>query len=92
MLREWIPRAVEVFGPDFEYTLDLRLAYARASFEDTRTQNLIEALVILEDVVTRMQRIYGSHPYRREAQAFLECARMRGEDADAAGVGSSKAL
>ena len=92
LLREWIPRAVEVFGPDFEYTPDLRLAYARAIFEDTRTQNLIEALVILEDVVTRMQRIYGFYPYTREAQAFLECARMRGEDADAAGVGSSKAL
>ena len=85
-LREWIARAVDIFGPDFQYTLDLRHALARALHEDPRASQdaLIEALAILEELEPKMRKIYGnSHPHTRENREYLEGARMRREDIDA---------
>ena len=63
--------------------LDLRMAYAWALYEDPRASqdDVLEAVVVLEDAETRIRRVFGdSHPFTGENQEHLEGARMRRED------------
>ena len=65
------------------HTIVVRQAYAEALYCDARASraDILEALVLLEDVVRALRRILGKHhPDTLDALADLERARMRGED------------
>ena len=83
---KWIPRAVAALGSNQEHTLDLRQIHARALYLNkcASREDLIEALVILEDNSAKILRTFGPlHPFTRQGQAYVEDVRMRCEDADA---------
>ena len=70
-------------GPTDHHTIVVRQTYAEALYCDARASraDILEALVLLEDVVRALRRILGKHhPDTLDALADLERARMRGED------------
>ena len=74
-LREQIPLALDVVGPNDDRTLKMRWRYALVlQIEGKYT----EAVAILEDVEQRCRRVFGdSHPTTAGAQGALESARER---------------
>ncbi len=69
--------------PGFADTIVVRQAYAEALYCDARASraDILEALVLLEDVVRALRRILGKHhPDTLDALADLERARMKRED------------
>ena len=76
-LREQIPLALDVVGPNDDRTLKMRWRYALVlQIEGKYT----EAVAILEDVTLRCRRVFGvSHPLTAHIQGVLENARGRRE-------------
>ena len=74
-IREQIPLALDVVGPNDDRTLKMRWRYALVlQIEEKYT----EAVAILEDVARRYRRVFGiSHPMTAKSQGVLEGARGR---------------
>ena len=74
-LREQIPLALDVVGPNDDRTLKMRWRYALVLGNEGK---YTEAVAILEDVEQRCRRVFGdSHPTTAGAQGALESARER---------------
>ena len=78
ILRKSIPIARRVFGVNHEFTLTIRLAYAKALYKDdcASLDELREAETTLEDAARIARRVLGiAHPTTHKIELSLRGAR-----------------
>ena len=79
LLREQYPKARQALGAEAEVVLNLRWNYAAALYAaDGPRDDVIEAVAILEELLTTARRIYGTHHhFPGFMQKDLEAARSK---------------